>query len=269
MYDALKDKFPDMFDGSVAGIFVDDTGSPGLNNTPSHLKKDRKTWVSVLVLANQMPEIMEQIPNAIVGLTEITGASEFHFADIFGGRREFKSVAPAKRIGVFKFMAWVFNRHRFPIHVQTFDPESEAFIEAKRTLGNHRVGRLDLSNHEHFALYFLLYLTHGYFRKNHPRMLARVFVDEGIYSHGQGFKVPGFNPEFKDDLLCFSNSKFVMPIQLADFAAFCLNRQQLLLGKSELSDADWQFLEVCTEANFNLINIPKVATSKKLWSIGH
>ena len=35
--------------GQVHGVFVDDTGSPGLRDTPGHLHPERKSWVAVVV----------------------------------------------------------------------------------------------------------------------------------------------------------------------------------------------------------------------------
>jgi hypothetical protein len=268
MYDRVKEIYPDFFYGTVGGVFIDDTGSPGLQTAT--LDPKRKTWVSVYVSPSQMPEVMEQLPRAVDELSELTGATEFHFAEIWGRKREFESVPKNARIGAFRFMAWLFNRYRFPIHVQTLTPDSPAADFAKTELPSTALGPLDLTNHDHFALCCLLHMTGNYLKNNHPSSQSRVFSDSispGFRSHGRALRIPGLSSSFKDDLVCFADSKVVPAIQLADFAAFCVNKQQLLLDKnSDLSEGEWKRLEICTSANFNFINIPVVQTNRKLWN---
>jgi hypothetical protein len=271
----LKGNFPDLYSGEVAGVFIDDTGSPGLQ-TSSGLSPDRKSWVSVVVPRTQMPEMLTQLAGVIDELSLKTGASEFHFVDIFGRRNEFENVSIASRVGILKGFAAIFGHYRFPIHVQTLDPHNPA-VEAVRTaligqFGTTRIPHFDFSKHDHLSLFMLLIMIRDYLRHNLPGISARVFVDQGLFSHGQALRISGvFSPEFKDDLICFSDSKLVEPIQLADFAAFCLNRQQLLWhgAEAEIKERDWSFLEICTIADFNYINIPKVQTTRNHWKKGH
>ena len=44
--------------------------------------------------------------------------------------------------------------------------------------------------------------------------------------------------------MLFVSSRLVQPIQLADFAAFVMNRWQLLRGKENLSQVDRTLLEI-------------------------
>ena len=57
--------------GSHGAFFIDDTGSPGLADTPSHLHRDRKSWVAVYVPANQIGEVMSQFPQALAELEKL------------------------------------------------------------------------------------------------------------------------------------------------------------------------------------------------------
>jgi len=57
--------------------------------------------------------------------------------------------------------------------------------------------------------------------------------------------------------MTFTSSKEVMLLQLADFAAFCLNRTQLIINREELSDLDITFLEICSDFPENYKNIQK------------
>jgi len=73
--------------GRIHGVFIDDTGSPGLQNTPNNLHPSRKSWVAVVVPKEQIAEVWDQFPGALSEFTQITGATEFHFTDIYTGQK--------------------------------------------------------------------------------------------------------------------------------------------------------------------------------------
>ena len=73
--------------GKAYGIFIDDTGSPGLTDTPPNYLPERKSWVAVIIPPHQMPEVLEQLTGALHELKVATGATEFHFTDIYSGRK--------------------------------------------------------------------------------------------------------------------------------------------------------------------------------------
>ena len=56
--------------------------------------------------------------------------------------------------------------------------------------------------------------------------------------------ISGLAPTFVAGTVLFASSRLVHPIQLADFAAFIMNRWQLLRVKQRLSDLDKTFLEI-------------------------
>src|SRR5205823_3051223 len=111
-YSMNRPRYQDFWDeltqGKCYGIFVDDTGSPGLKNTPSNLHPERKSWVAVVIDPKLMPEVLRELPQALEELHRISGATEFHFADIHAGRGAFKSMDPDARLGIFGFMAHIF-----------------------------------------------------------------------------------------------------------------------------------------------------------------
>jgi len=126
-----QDHMDELAAGQAYGIFIDDTGSPGLADTPTNFLPKRKSWVAVIVSPHQMPEVLEQLPGALHALKEATGATEFHFTDIYEGRKEFKGVDLQVRLALFEFMASTCSRYQFPFIVQTFDPETLADIRAR------------------------------------------------------------------------------------------------------------------------------------------
>jgi hypothetical protein len=89
-----------------------------------------------------------------------------------------------------------------------------------------------------------------------------VFVDEGFQRNGAVVVIPPFDSVFADGMLCFGRSDIILPLQLADFAAFCLNRVQLLLGKTELRPIDESFLRIISPIAWNYQNIPKLTVDQ-------
>jgi hypothetical protein len=73
---------------------------------------------------------------------------------------------------------------------------------------------------------------------------------------------------FVDGLICFARSSSILPLQLADFAAFALNRTQLLIGKEKLSPLDKTLLKILSPIAWNYQNIEKrVIRSEELDNI--
>lgn len=239
------------------GVFIDDTGSPGLI-TPG-LHSMRKSWVAVLVPPHQTAEIMDQLPNALYFLQDLgIKDPEFHFADIWAGRGEFCKLDLQQRLGIFRFMAHIFATYRFTVLVQTFDPDNAADIH-NRAEWPETFGPLKYSDHEDLALIFALLRVRSHLRSlDEGKATACVIVDEGRLSCGKAIVLPGLAPTFFAGAVLFANSRVVHPIQLADFAAFVMNRWQLLRVKDSLSDLDKTFIEIASQIGDSFVNITTV-----------
>ena len=244
--------------GKAYGIFIDDTGSPGLTDTPPNYLPERKSWVAVIIPPHQMPEVLEQFPGALHELKDATGATEFHFTDIYAGRKEFKGVDIQVRLKLFEFMAFIFLHYQFPIIVQTFD--SETLADLRKRSGNQmpdRIPPFDLTREEDTALFFLLIRLKWFMEKTpeFPHVKGRVFIDEGYKKNGVAIKIPTFETVFGEGLVCFGKSSDIMPIQLADFAAFALNRTQIIGGRDKRNSLDQRLLQILSQVAFNYLNI--------------
>lgn len=245
--------------GRFHGVFVDDTGSPGLTTATGLSGPNRKSCVAVIVPADQIGLVSDQLPAVVTELTRLTGASEFHFTDIYGGRGVFKGLDLSMRLGCFRFMAEIFTRYKFPIIVQSFDPIELRNFHNRANLAVKRAGYFNLQKQDDLALLILLMRVKWFLQKNNPtERRARVFIDEGFKKSGAMLKLPTFDDQFVDGLVCFARSDKVLPIQLADFAAFALNRTQLLMLKTELSHLDRELLAILSPMAWNYQNIPKI-----------
>lgn len=257
-----KPRFQDYVDelgrGDVYGIFIDDTGSPGVRDAPENFHPERKTWVAVVISPSQIREVMEQMQESLDELHKTLGATEFHFTEIYSGTKQFKGVNLQVRLSFFEFMANLFSTYDFPIIVQTFDPETLADVRS-RSKGQipDSIPHFDLTQCNDLALYFLLHRLQRYVQETttFPSIKARVFIDEGFKKNGIAVKIPIFADAFADGQICFAQSSSISPIQLADFAAFSLNRVQLIGGREQRNSLDWRLLEILSPIAFNYVNI--------------
>jgi hypothetical protein len=245
--------------GLFHGVFIDDTGSPGLTTAGRHLHPERRTWVAVICSPDDAAEVMKQMPGSVEELRRATGATEFHFADIYARKGSFRGIATNLRIALFEFMAHIFLLYNFPIIVQTLDPIT---VQELRSRGNfpRQLGPFNLMKQEDFALFCLLVRIKKFLEQHADGQgpWARVFVDEGFKKNGAAIVMPSFRECFVDGLVCFARSDTVLPIQLADFAAFCLNRTQLILAKETMTDFDRTLLEILSPIAWNYQNIAKI-----------
>ena len=264
---ATKPRYQDFVDeqraGQVHGVFIDDTGSPGWKDTPQNLHPERVSWVAVVVPRSDIAEVWQQFTHAIEELKVQTGGTEFHFTDIYSGKRSFKGVSLQKRLAVFAFMADIFGQYKFPVFVQTLDPVSLRDVRARGSFPE-RLGPFDFTRQEDLALFFLLLRVKRHLEQTYTEddRRARVFVDEGFQRNGAAIVLEPVRHIFADGLICFGRSGTILPLQLADFAAFCLNRTQILIGRPELRALNESFLRIIEPIAWNYQNIPQVHLDK-------
>lgn len=244
--------------GEHYGVFIDDSGSPGAIQPGLHA--NRKTWVAVLVQPQRMAEVMDQIPSALSYLSELgIRRPEFHFVDIWAPKGEYAKLSLKQRLGIFAFMAHIFATYRFQVLVQTFDPSDAMQINAAADWPD-AFGPLRVKDHEELALIFLLLRAKAHIEDELPRGSSGcVIVDEWKrFKSGRSFQLSGLAPAFYEGAVLFADSRLAPPIQLADFAAFVVNRWQVLRVKAQLTEVDKAFLEAVaplTECASNIDNV--------------
>ncbi|CAI07946.1 hypothetical protein ebA3234 [Aromatoleum aromaticum EbN1] len=226
--------------------------TPGLN-------EQRKSWVAVIVPPHLTSEVMDQLPNALSFLEQLgLNEPEFHFTEIWAGKGEFQKLNLQQRLGIFRFMSYIFATYRFQVLVQTFDPDNASDILG-RAVWPETFGPLKFSNHEDLALIFALLRVRMHLKAiDGESATACVVVDEGRLASGKSIVIPGLAPTFCAGVILFASSHLVHPIQLADFAAFVMNRWQLLRVKESLSDLDKTLLEIISPVAKCFINIEAV-----------
>jgi hypothetical protein len=240
-----QDFIDELRDGTHYGVFVDDTGSP---SGPGYklLPTNRKTYVGVVIPPSQVPETYSSFASLLAELIKIFRISELHFTDIYGGNGEFKKIGWEERLSIIGSIAKAFGALNFPIFVQSFEPAQLPEWRDKLNLPEN-LSIFNFNKTDDAALFFLLLRVKMHVRNHQVSELgtAHVFVDEGWKKNGVGLQsLPIFGPEFDRDKVCFASSKSILLLQLADFAAFVLNRMQIIGSKDVIRKKERDLLQV-------------------------
>jgi len=241
-----------------AGIYIDDSGTPGSTSPSRFLHRDRKSWAAVIVPESIAPDVETAMQIFLAGVKVDHGAEELHFPEIYGGRGSFKGVPGQTRHKLFELMVHLFQSFQLPIIFQTCSLEYCSEIHARFPAISGRFDFLDNDDHEHLGLHFLLFRVHEFVRehKEHfPRTLP-VFVDEGLAKADAVLRLPHFASTMEDGLVRFQKSHKRPFLQLADFAAFVIARQQWLAARGNLNTLDREFLQIVDPRRLCVINLP-------------
>jgi hypothetical protein len=244
-------------------IAIDDTGSPGKSTRSRFLHPDRKTFVAMLFTPAQREAAEAELPECLEYVREFCPIQEFHFVELYNRTGNFRGLTDAHAKAILFAFCEIFSTYRPPVLVQTCDPDF--FRKNGMSIrGAPKLDGLRVADHKQFALLFLLMRCKWYLEK-HPVEFPRpidVVIDEGVYKAGHRQPTHVLKDIASDGVLTFTNSKTAPVLQLADFAAFALNRMQLLSVKGKDRTAfDNEVLEVFGRANINYVNIEKVSST--------
>jgi hypothetical protein len=252
-------------------VVIDETGSPGQSTGSKYLHSRRKSWAGVILSPAQFAIAAKELPPAIQKLKDICGGDEFHLTDIYRGHKSFKGVSIEQRLGAIAFLAHIFAENQYPIIFQTLDPVGEnAFSNSKF---QRKLGPVNLRKHDELALWMLLIQIQNYSSNQSNQVPAPIHVvlDESEkWKDSRSIDVSetvSHPSAFAGQMIYSRNSNGFPLIQLADFAAFTINRQQWLmsLAPEKITDFDVKFLHIVSRANLNSVNLPKVAINLNTW----
>ncbi len=139
-------------------------------------------------------------------------------------------------------------------------PEFLQQFEDLYSQGITSFGPFDLTNYNDMGLFYLLHKVKLYIleHRSNNHELARVFIDKNYKKNGIGIQTSLFKDVFLDSVVFLGDSADITPIQLADFAAFSLNRRQLFIKSSEPKKRDVALLEILSPLAEQYIDIDKI-----------
>lgn len=215
---------------------IDDTGSPGNISESRMLKSDRKTYVSVFIHSS----ICEDLKSDIILLLEKYSSNrlklkEFHFTDIINRRKEFSYLDSNGVLEIIKDFTDVLNKYYLPFFIQTITPRT---LEENGLKNNHN------KSLDEIALDFLFCRIKQFVLENHFENDFEVIIDEGIRKKGEKVIVENLKSVTTENYMLFDSSEDNLLIQVADFFAFTLNKNQMSMIKNKRTEFDIEVLNI-------------------------
>lgn len=244
-------------------VYIDDTGTSGLTSASKFSSPEAKSWYAVILKPSDRVIASNFMSDCLKDLKKGYNANEFHFKDIYNGKNEFKDIPLDVRLNIFWEFADLFQKYNFPILCQTFSPEEYERNKLIKRTEMQAIDNFNFNKHGDFGLYHLMMLIriHIVDARLYPRPFE-IIIDQD----GKKVNVSRTVNLFGDDLLNrqiqYKSSADTPLIQLADFAAYCLNRLKWILQNNSQYEKklDMTFWEICTYANFNTLNMIKEIT---------
>ncbi|HDM8056342.1 DUF3800 domain-containing protein [Vibrio harveyi] len=243
-------------------VAFDDTGSPGVETGAKMLNKERKTYVGAIILSDQLDALTSVMSNGVELIRAELGISEFHLTDIMNGKGEWENIPSEQRIQTFEGMCDVFSQFYIPCVVQTWS--SQHYIDNNFNVNNiESFEHLDNKNYDHFAFYLCLMKAVRYICEFETKLPASFFCDEGIRKQGSFLEFSFLKNLTSSSKVMFEESKSNIYLQLADFAAYCFNKQQMIVVKENKTETDIRILTSISNAGFDYVDMETISGDPK------
>ena len=227
--------------GDYSSVWMDDSGMPGAQRQSHYLTPDHAIWVAVIMKRDVVRSLVGEFYELWRVALEKTGASELHFNDIYMGRREFKAISTDTRMNILWQTGELLIRYKVPIVVSAMDSQRVAHWRRFFGISKERLGPFDITSPRDCALLDLTMEVASVLTslKHAQRDSAICIADAGIIKPNMSVRLPGaiWNA-FRDNQVAFADSKLVLPLQLADFAAFAVARNQWIMHKPDRKEEE-------------------------------
>lgn len=244
----------------TGAIYFDDSGNPGAHSGSDFLPASRKAWTAVIVPSTVAEKVQEGMDIFLNGVRGEFGVDELHFTEIFSGKGRWKTVGADERAKIMGVMSRMIGAFDLPIVHQSVSEFTRA--DHPVTGRPFRSGDWDTADLSHFGLLLLssevcrrlrTLRTQG---PENFKLPFPLFADEGILPAGRNRALPNWADAIEGPEVRFRNSVDVPGLQLADFAAFVINRTQWIAATREpgrpITMAEQVILDA--SANLNVLN---------------
>ncbi len=260
----------------IEGIYIDDTGNPGVKAPSVFLPESRKSWAAIIIPQEIANEIETAMTIFLGGVKKDYGVNELHFTDIYSGRGVWKDVAVAERIEIFDLMTMLISKFNIPILYQTFSEEfKNDHKEFWDSVGEVKFPFWNFNKIEHIGYFLLLIKTKEVLRDlrsqdacfNH---IFQIYTDEGMAKHGSQQVVPVREQQYFKKSIIFQSSESCIGLQISDFVAFVMSKSQRILMEKKsgelLSPPGRQIMSITPKLNLwtgDLIKVDEKQFSKE------
>ncbi len=242
-------------------IYVDDSGNPGAESGSEFLPSARKSWTAVIVpsvFADRVEEAMRIFLDGVRGEFE---ADELHFTEIFSGNGTWASISVERRAEIINLMARVMTALSLPIVHQSVSEFT--MLDHPRRAFSGQTGNWNLNDLTHQGLLMLCSHTSHHIRSMRDQSPADfdlpfpLYVDQSILNAGRDRELPNWEDVIEGPTARFRDSADLPGLQLADFAAFVINRTQWIAAtrkQGPIRKAEEVILRA--GAGLNILNLP-------------
>ena len=246
-------------------VMMDDGGS---SIEAQHGLQDRQTWIAVLIPPFQSQYAITQMDGLQDELMKQFGAAELHAYEIFQKAGCWEKVSTEHLKAVVAAVAEVLRSMKFPIIVQTLWKGNESHqklvkMGTGKDLKSIEQGfTMDIRSPKDAAFVLCIYRCRDYIEDTFPGTKWEFFADAGKRKPGETMIVP---IRWSDSALIrvhFEDSKICRLIQLADFAAYFLNRSQQIAHSKSRNIYDEELLDILG-TGWNFVNIDYEARSRQ------
>ncbi len=238
-----------------SAIYIDDTGSSQVSKS-KYDNGDLISYLAVILTPKEREEIAESITYAkrLINKELNINIKEFHFVDIYSGKKDFKKLDLNKRLGIFKVFSGLYKRYNCPILIQSLT-DDDVVRNRLTDIRKHKKYGFDFSKNSHLCLWLLLVrIRHEEkFRAYLPNI--EIFVDAGLRKPNSEQEISILNDFSKNSLITYKDSESDELMQFIDFIAFTLNRNRWILSNNSKKPLDRFILELSEDTLFNVLNM--------------
>ncbi|MDR6670197.1 DUF3800 domain-containing protein [Rhizobium sp. 1399] len=242
-------------------IYVDDSGNPGAESGSEFLPSARKSWTAVIVPSVVADRVEKGMRIFLDGVRGDFGVDELHFTEIYSGKKRWASVSVDRRAEIFNLMARVMAAVSLPIVHQSVSEFT--MLDHPERAFPAQSGDWNLKNLSHVGLLMLCSQTSQHIRTMRARspndfdLPFPLYVDQGILGAGRDRELPNWQDVIEGPTARFRDSADLPGLQLADFAAFVINRSQWIAATRKAGPID-KAEEVILRAGsgVNILNLP-------------
>lgn len=220
----------------------------------------RRTQVGVAFEDADVDDIRRQIRGCLSELSTVfeEEVREFHFVEIYNRKGAWARSTEDLNLKIFEFFAKIYQSYRWPVVVQTVDKRTRRDLKGLDKKLNFE--GLDPTSDSDLALSLLCLRIRSRFKTaNEP---LTVLIDEGRRRAGTHFGSEFFCDWPRGANGSYASSQAEPLLQIADFFAFCINRNTHLALKGTRSEVDRWFMSLVADMRLNSDEIsPALMTS--------
>lgn len=239
-------------------VAIDDTYGPNNSNKSAYVTGKRRTHVAVVFQDAIVQDIRRQMRECLREISSVTGreVQEFHFADIYNRKGAWANTLEGLNLKLFEFFAEIYQSYRWRVIVQTVDDRTLHDLKGlDKGLNFDGLNPRDFSDLSLSLLCLRIRLQ----LKNETEPLT-LLIDEGRRKAGTPFGVELFRNWPSGFMGQYASSRMEPLLQIADFFAFCLNRNTHLALKGDKAEIDQWFHNLVAAMRINSNEIAPIFT---------